>query len=161
MTLDASHKWQIITQQQTDAAQKELCEKTADNTQTPFFYFSLSVNGSACFVYDVLIKIPAEVHVSFYWQIALKELLCRSFYCSFIVCRYKQSRKKTLSQIANRSLLTLYDIFLLCVSPGGKAVILPPILHDTSNVTTSDCIFSCLSLLQVHVWFCFLIDSDL
>lgn len=74
--------------------EQKALRKKQTKAQSVLFYLSLSVNRSTYSVYDVLIKILAESQLAFYWEVVLKELLCRSFYYSFIALRCKQSRKK-------------------------------------------------------------------
>lgn len=105
-----------------------LCGKT-DRTQPALFYFSLSVHRSAYFVYDVLIKIPAEFQVN----VLLGRLRSGSssvdrFIAVLLLVDVNRPGKNTRSQIVRRSFLTFS---VLGVSPGGKVVILLLILHDT------------------------------
>ena len=92
----------------------------SDKAKSVLFYFSLCVNRSTYSVYDVLIKILAEPQLAFYWEVALKELLCRSFYYSFIALRCKQSRKKhSLKLFAG--VVSLWQFFSAVCICGGQS----------------------------------------
>lgn len=88
-------------------------------SQCSFIFISLSTEVCISFMMGS-IKYLQSFQVMFYWEAALKELLCGSFYYAFIARGSKQRRKRKTLRIC-RSFLTLSDV---AVSPAREDVIM-------------------------------------